>query len=66
MISIYNKSSFSYQNYIIYAVQYGRPIFEHIPDISPNIRYSICKTPIRYVPDIRYLEHCIQGLSPSE
>ena len=27
-----------------------------IPDISPDIRYPIWKTPIRYDPDIRYLE----------
>jgi len=30
--------------------------YARIPDISPDIRYPIWKTPIRYDPDIRYLE----------
>ena len=50
------KLTFSYQYFIIYSVWYEYPICVYIPDISPDIRYPIWKTPIRYDPDIRYLE----------
>ena len=56
------KLTFSYQYFIIYNVWYERPICARIPDISPNIRYSIWKTLIRYDPDIRYLEPWVDDI----
>jgi len=54
---MYNtKSTFSYQYFIIYSVRCERPICTRISDISPDIQYLIWKSPIRYDPDIRYLE----------
>ena len=56
------KLTFSYQYFIKYSLRYERPICARIPDNSPDIRYLIWKTPIRYDPDLRYLEPCnLQG-----
>ena len=52
------KPTFSYQYFIIYNVRYECLICARILDISPDIRYAIWKTSIRYDPDIRYLETC--------
>jgi len=54
-----SKPTLNYQYFIIYSVQYKRPICARIPDISPDIRYPIWKTHIRYDSDIRYLKPCL-------
>jgi len=50
------KPTFIYQYFIIYSVLYERLICACIPNISPNTRYLIWKTHIRYDPVIWYLE----------
>ena len=57
-----SKPTINYQFFIIYSVQYERSICARIPDISPDIRYPIWKTPIRYDSDIRYLEPWSEGI----
>ena len=52
---VWSKPTFSYQYFIIYSIWYECAC---IPDISPDIRYPIWKTLLRYDPDIRYLEPC--------
>ena len=47
----------------LYNVRYEHLICARIPDISPDIRYPIWKTLIRYNPDIRYLEPWLKHMA---